>query len=55
VPSDFVPVRKARECAEFVKEKFRSAEITRFGVRVYGAGDYPEKLRDAAHPIELLY
>ena len=55
VPSDFVPPQKAREYAEFVQEKFRSAEITRFGVRVHGAGDYPEKLRDAAHPIELLY
>ena len=55
VPSDFVPTRKARECAEFVQENFQKAEITRFGVRVHGAGDYPEKLRDAAHPIELLY
>ena len=55
VPSDFVPAKKAREYAEFVQEKFRLAEITRFGVRVHGAGDYPEKLRDAAHPIELLY
>ena len=55
VPSDFVPAEKAREYAEFVQEKFREAEITRFGVRVHGAGDYPEKLRDAAHPIELLY
>jgi DNA processing protein len=24
-------------------------------VRVHGAGDYPQKLRDAAHPVELLY
>jgi DNA processing protein len=55
VPSDFVPPQKAREYAEFVQEKFRLAAITRFGVRVHGAGDYPEKLRDAAHPIELLY
>jgi DNA processing protein len=55
VPSDFVPAKKAHEFAAFVQEKFRSAEITRFGVRVHDAGDYPEKLRDAAHPIELLY
>ncbi|EKN6297734.1 DNA-processing protein DprA, partial [Yersinia enterocolitica] len=26
-----------------------------FGVRVHGAGEYPEKLRDARHPIEVLY
>lgn len=55
VPSDFVPNGKAKECADFVQQKFREAEITRFGVRVHGAGDYPEKLRDAAHPVELLY
>lgn len=55
VPSDFVPRSKARECADVVQQKFREAEIKRFGVRVHGAGDYPEKLRDAAHPIELVY
>ena len=55
VPSDFVPESKAAECAEFVLKRFRDAAVHRFGVRVHGAGDYPERLRDAAHPIELLY
>ncbi len=55
VPSDFVPPGRARECAEFVQERFREAHIGRFGVRVHGAGEYPEKLRDAAHPVELIY
>ena len=55
VPSDFVPPAKAREYAEFVQRRFREADVTRFGVRVHGAGEYPEKLRDAAHPVELLY
>lgn len=55
VPSDFVPPSKAKECADQVESKFLSAGIERFGVRVHGAGDYPEKLRDAANPIELLY
>ncbi len=55
VPSDFVPERRAQECAEFVQERFREAHIDRFGVRVHGAGEYPEKLRDAAHPVELIY
>ena len=31
------------------------AGIRRFGVRVHGAGEYPARLRDARHPIELLY
>ena len=55
VPSDFVPADRAWKCAHFVQQRFREAEITRFGVRVHGAGDYPLKLRDAAHPVELLY
>jgi DNA processing protein len=55
VPSDFVPETRALTCAEFVLEDFRKAGINRFGVRVHGAGEYPEKLRDAQHPVELLY
>src|ERR1700733_13039228 len=55
LPSDFVSATKAREYADFVQMRFREADVTRFGVRVHGAGEYPEKLRDAAHPIELLY
>jgi DNA processing protein len=55
VPSDFVPKAKAREYADFVRRRFREADVTRYGVRVHGAGEYPQKLRDAAHPVELLY
>jgi DNA processing protein len=55
LPSDFVPAAKAREYADFVQRRFQEAEVTRHGVRVHGAGEYPQKLRDAAHPIELLY
>jgi DNA processing protein len=55
LPSDFVAPTKAREYADFVQRRFREAEVTRYGVRVHGAGEYPQKLRDAAHPIELLY
>ena len=55
VPSDFVSPEDATACATFVKDRFSAATISRFGVRVHGAGEYPEKLRDAAHPVELLY
>jgi DNA processing protein len=55
VPSDFVSSTQARKYAEFVQRRFREAEVTQFGVRVHGAGEYPQKLRDAAHPVELLY
>jgi DNA processing protein len=55
IPSDFVSERAAAECAAFVLERFKAAAVRRFGIRVHGAGDYPDKLRDAANPIELLY
>jgi DNA processing protein len=55
VPSDFVPAAKAERNAESVYEKLHDADIEKFGVRVHGAAEYPAKLRDARHPVELLY
>ncbi len=55
VPSDFVDKDVAHEYANYVKKRFEEAGINGFGVRVHGAGEYPLKLRDAAHPIALLY
>ena len=55
VPSDFISPAEAHECAVFVKRRFDEAEVEGFGVRVHGAGEYPEKLRDAAYPVALLY
>lgn len=55
VPSDFVPRKEAHDSAVEVKQRFDDAEVESFGVRVHGAGEYPVKLRDAAHPIELFY
>ncbi len=55
VPSHFVSEEDALSHAAAVKERFAKAEIPRFGVSVNGASEYPTKLRDAAHPVELLY
>ena len=55
VPSDFVTSDDAEACASFVMRRFTEAGVERFGVRVHGAGEYPPQLRDAAHPVELLY
>lgn len=55
VPSDFVSREDAIACAAFVQQRLAAASISRFGVRVHGAGEYPERLRDARHPVELLY
>ena len=55
LPSDFAPPDEAEACAVYVRERFAAAGVGRFGVRVHGDGEYPVKLRDAAHPVALLY
>ena len=55
LPSHFVEETEARNCARDVKQHFEDADIGKFGVEVHGAGEYPSRLRDAAHPVELLY
>jgi DNA processing protein len=55
LPSDFVPPARADECASEVMRALKAAGVHRFGVRVNHAGDYPPRLRDARHPVELLY
>jgi DNA processing protein len=54
-PSDFIPAEKAREVANRVIGKLRGPERARFDVRVRGELEYPERLRHATHPVELLY
>lgn len=55
VPSDFVPKSNAYEFANIVREMLAKAQVLEFGVRVHGTADYPLQLRDADHPVELLY
>ena len=55
VPSDFVPRTKSAEYAQSTMTSLAEAGVHRFGVRLNGAAEYPGKLRDAAHPVELLY
>lgn len=55
LPSDFVSDAKAAECLRLVRERFATAGISNYGVRINHAGEYPQKLRDARHPVELLY
>ena len=54
-PSDFVPAAKRERYASLATAILADAGIARFGVRLNGAAEYPAKLRDAAHPVELLY
>jgi DNA processing protein len=55
IPSDFVSKADIEKYARLALGAIREAQIKHFGVRVHGAGDYPQKLRDADHPVELLY
>ena len=55
LPSDFVMPAKAEDFGKRAVSILNEAGITRFGVRINGAGEYPKKRRDADHPVELLY
>lgn len=55
LPSDFVERSRAASYANDVHAMLRSAGVEHYGIRIHGAGDYPERLRVADHPIELLY
>jgi len=55
LPSDFVSAQLAGQCAAEVLARLKKAGVHQFGVRIHHAGDYPPKLRDAKHPVELLY
>ena len=55
LPSECVNTTEALKAAHKVLEVFAKHGIKQFGVRIHRAGEYPLKLRDAAHPVELLY
>src|SRR5260370_36741890 len=55
LPSDFVEDYEAHYFSDIVRGILREAGITKFGIRVHRAGEYPKKLRDAEDPVELLY
>lgn len=55
IPSDFVSKADIEKYARLALGAIRDAGIKQFGIRIHGAGEYPQKLRDADHPVELLY
>ncbi len=55
LPSDFVSSAVADEAAAETLALMKSRGVEIFGVRIHHAGDYPPRLRDARHPIEMLY
>ena len=55
VPSDLVEPQRAERYREVVRDVMAKAKVERFGIRVFGAGEYPNKLRDADYPVAVLY
>jgi len=55
LPSELVDDEDAERTAQEVVEQLSRKGIKRFGVRINGAHDYPERLRQATEPVELLY
>jgi DNA processing protein len=55
LPSDFVAAAVADARAAEVLAKLSKAGVSRFGTRLNLTGNYPAKLRDARHPVEMLY
>ena len=57
LPSDFfslhqeIPARYAEKADSLLQQ----GGVKHYGIRLHGAGEYPTKLRDAVHPVELLY
>ncbi len=55
MPSELVSEDEIDAALLQVRNKIAHANIHDFGVRVHGSEDYPDRLRDASHPVELLY
>jgi DNA processing protein len=56
LPSDFVVDQShAYSFSRRALALLEKGGVKHFGVRVHGAGDYPNRLRDAEYPIEVLY
>lgn len=55
LPSDLVPENTIQLYIELLSNIFDKFQVDSFGVRVNGANEYPNKLRDAKNPLEVLY
>ncbi|MHB1543561.1 MAG: DNA-processing protein DprA [Gammaproteobacteria bacterium] len=55
LPSDFVEQSTALQYYMLARDHLFRAHVQDFGIRIHRTGEYPEKLRDATYPVELLY
>lgn len=54
-PSDFVPAEIADATAAEVQRILAARGVPQFGVQLRQSYEYPQALRDARHPLEMLY
>ncbi len=55
LPSELVPRGEADEHRRAALQMAAAAGVDDLGISVYGMPTYPQRLRSAAHPVELLY
>ncbi|MBL8517285.1 MAG: DNA-protecting protein DprA [Betaproteobacteria bacterium] len=55
LPSDLVSEEDALACAQRVLGRFEERGVRSFSMKINGVDDYPQSLRDAEYPLELLY
>lgn len=55
LPSELVPPSENEAAYRESMHILGQRGVKRFGIRIHGAGDYPDRLRDAKEPVELLY
>lgn len=55
LPSDFVPSEIAEATATEVRDALAARGVPHFGVQLRQSYEYPQVLREARHPLELLY
>jgi len=55
LPSELVPQAEIDSALQKLTEMLGEERLRTVGIRVNGAGEYPKKLRDADHPVEVLY
>ncbi|AJQ92297.1 DNA-processing protein DprA [Gynuella sunshinyii] len=55
MPSTFVPDSEIQKYSNALKDIISQYNVNSFGIRIKGANEYPERLCDARHPVEVLY
>lgn len=55
LPSELVPLADANQAYREARGFLDGGGIKHFGIRIHGTSNYPNALRDAREPIELLY